>query len=84
VFKTKTFQNNQQIGGSMDLQKIKQIVSKVLKETLEIKKDVGVVDLMFLLKKYPEIFPQEIKTELKKVESKVVDYIYKLYKQEVL
>lgn len=68
----------------MDLQKIKQIVSKVLKETLEIKKDVGVVDLMFLLKKYPEIFPQEIKTELKKVESKVVDYIYKLYKQEVL
>lgn len=84
MFKTKTFQNNQQIGGSMDLQKIKQIVSKVLKETLEIKKDVGVVDLMFLLKKYPEIFPQEIKTELKKVESKVVDYIYKLYKQEVL
>lgn len=68
----------------MDLQKIKKIVSKVLKETLEIKKDVGVVDLMFLLKKYPEIFPQEIKTELKKVESKVVDYIYKLYKQEVL
>jgi len=68
----------------MDLQKIKQVVSKVLKETLEIKKDVGVVDLMFLAKKYPEIFPQEIKTEIKKVESKVVDYIYKLYKQEVL